>query len=48
LPKLYYYYHDGSVKKTNQKYPVKTIEVKTTCSKWHFGQIGKGAKKPYG
>jgi hypothetical protein len=24
------------------------IEVKMTCPKWHFGQIGQGARKPYG
>jgi len=51
LPKLYYC-HDGSVKKqvkkTNQKNPIKMIEVKMTCPKWHFGQIGQGARKLYG
>jgi hypothetical protein len=24
------------------------VDVKTTCPKWQFGQIGQGAKKPYG
>jgi hypothetical protein len=24
------------------------VESKMTCPKWHFGQVGQGAKKPYG
>ncbi len=36
-----------SVKKTNQKEPIKMVGSKTTCPKWHFGHVGHGAKKPY-
>jgi hypothetical protein len=24
------------------------VKIKMTCPIWHFGQIGQGAKKPYG
>jgi len=24
------------------------VESKSTCPKWHFGQVGHGGKKPYG
>jgi hypothetical protein len=40
MPKLYYY-HGGLVKKN----PIKTIESKSTCPEWHFGQFGYGGKK---
>jgi hypothetical protein len=43
-----YYYHIGSIIKTNQKYLIKTIVSKLTCPKWHFGQVGHGGKKPIG
>jgi len=33
------------VKNTNQRDPVKTIESKSTCPKWHFGQVEHGGKK---
>jgi hypothetical protein len=33
------------VKKPNQKDPVKMVKSKSTCPKWHFGQIGHGGKK---
>jgi hypothetical protein len=32
----------------NQKYSIKMVKVKTTWLKWQFGQVGQGAKKPYG
>jgi hypothetical protein len=35
-------------KKISQKDLVKMVEFKTTCLKLHFGQIGHGAKNPYG
>ncbi len=46
FPKLYYY-HGGLVKKnlvkkTNEKDLIKTIGSKSTCPKWHFGQVGHG------
>jgi hypothetical protein len=48
MPKLYYC-HGGLVKKsskkTNQKYLIKMLGSKSTCPKWHFGQIGHGGKK---
>jgi hypothetical protein len=34
-------------KKKYQKDLVKTIGSKSTCSKWHFGQVGHMDKKPY-
>ncbi len=33
------------VKKTNQKDPIKMVRLKTTCPKWHFGQVGHKRKK---
>jgi hypothetical protein len=33
------------VEKTNQKDLVKRVESKSTCPKWHFGQVKHGAKK---
>jgi hypothetical protein len=33
------------VKKTDQKDLVKMVESKLTCPKWHFDEIGHGAKK---
>jgi hypothetical protein len=49
LPKLYYCNYGlvkkNLVKKTNQKDLVKTIGSKSTCPKWHFGQVGHGGKK---
>ncbi len=33
------------VKKTNQKILVKIVRSKSTCPKWHFGQVGHGDKK---
>jgi len=36
------------IKKTNQKNSIKTVGFETTCPKWHCGQVGQGAKKPYG
>jgi hypothetical protein len=38
LSKLYHY-HDGLVKKTNQKDLIKMVVSKMTCPKWHFGQV---------
>jgi len=32
------------IKKTNTKYPVKMVESKSTCPKWHFSQVGHQAK----
>ncbi len=32
------------IKKTNQKNLIKMVRSKTTCPKWHFGQIGQRAK----
>ncbi len=48
-----YYCHDGSIKKllkksskkANQKNPNKMVGSKTTCPKWHFGQVGHKDKK---
>jgi len=47
LPKLYYC-HGGSIEKISQKDPVKMVESKLTCPKWHFGQVGHGGKKTIG
>jgi hypothetical protein len=44
LPKLYYY-HNGSIKKTNQKDLIKMVKFKMTYPKWHFGQVGHGGQK---
>jgi hypothetical protein len=34
------------IKKIIKKDPIEMIRFKTTCSKWHFGQVGHGGKKP--
>jgi len=47
LPKLYDC-HDGLIKKINQKDLVKTVESKSTCLKWHFGQVRHGGRKTIG
>jgi hypothetical protein len=47
MPKLYYY-HSGLIKKSSKKNPIKMVGSKSTYPKWHFGQVGHGAKKPYG
>ncbi len=49
LSKLYYC-HGGSLKKnlinkTNQKDLIKMVGSKSTCPKWHFGQVRYGGKK---
>jgi hypothetical protein len=37
-----------TVKKTNQKKPIKMVRSKSTCPKWHFGKVGHGGKKTIG
>ncbi len=44
LPKIYYC-HDGLGEKHSQKDIVKMVGSKSTCPKWHFGQVGHGGKK---
>jgi hypothetical protein len=44
MPKLYYY-HGGLVKQHSKKNLIKTVRSKSTCLKWHFGQVGHGGKK---
>jgi hypothetical protein len=56
LPKLYYccgglvkkHGKKNLVKKTNQKNPLQMVGSKSTCSKWHFSQVGHGGKKAIG
>jgi hypothetical protein len=36
---------ENLVKQTNQKHLIKMVGSKSTCPKWHFGQVGYGGKK---